>query len=305
MKRFTPASMGGFAAAGIMLLALAAAACGVPEKPGLAPGSPQHSVRSPDGIDIVYESHGSGDAAVVFVHCWACNRGFWRYQVEAVLAAGHRVVSLDLPGHGGSGSDRSRWSVADLADDVLAVADALNVKRMVLVGHSMGGPVALAVAARAPRRVQGIICVDTLHNVEFEWPEGFAEELAGRLLADYRAGIEYFVPRLFVAESDPAIVQWVVDQAIASSHAGTIALMRGFPALDLPAMLAAASVPVRCINAAPAGGGGMQTATEINRKYADFNVLLMDDIGHYPQLERPQEFNAKLLALLAELASGN
>lgn len=258
--------------------------------------------QAPDGVEIAYESHGSGDAAVVFVHCWGCNRQFWRHQIQPVVEAGYRAVALDLPGHGESGAERTDWLVAGLADDVLAVLDELELDRVALVGHSMGGPVSLALAPKIPGRLIGIVCVDTLHNVEFEWPEGMTEALTQRLEEDYREGVEFFIPQLFRRDADPELKRWVVDQAVQSDHAATIALMGDFPNLDLPAILADAGVPVRCINAAPAGDEGFPTEIEINRRYADFDAEFIEGVGHYPQLERPDEFNEKLLAALAEVA---
>ena len=264
----------------------------------------QGTVQAADGVPIVYQTAGAGETAVVFVHCWACNRQFWRHQVEPVAAAGYRVVTLDLPGHGESGSERADWSVDGLAADVETVLDELGLERVILVGHSMGGPVSLAAARRIPGRVRGIACVDTLHNVEFEWPEGMVEDLATQLQQDYRGGMESFVPQLFKTDADPEVVRWVIEAAVASDQAGTIALMRDLGRLDRSGLLADAGVPIRCVNAAPEGNQGFATEVEINRKYADFAAVLMEGVGHYPQLERPDEFNVRLLQLLAELNTG-
>lgn len=262
-------------------------------------------VRAADGVPVVYEVHGQGDMAVVFVHCWGCNREFWRGQIEPVVAAGYRAVALDLPGHGDSGAGRANWSVTSLAADVQAVADELQLEQMLLVGHSMGGPVSLAVAGRDAGRVQGIVCVDTLHDADFRMPEPMVNELADRLEADYRGGLEGFVPQMFRPGADPALVEWVVEQAAASDHSATIALMRDFARLDMAGLFAEAGVPIRCINAAPADGQGMPTAVETNRRYADFDVQLMEGVGHYPQLEMTREFNERLVATLAELTRGD
>jgi pimeloyl-ACP methyl ester carboxylesterase len=82
-----------------------------------------------------------------------------------------------------------------------------------------------------------------------------------------------------------------------------LALMREFSTIDTKALLQAAHVPVRCINSA--GGYQFFTPTEIetNRKYADYNALFIESVGHYPMLEKPGEFNEKLRGLLRELAS--
>jgi pimeloyl-ACP methyl ester carboxylesterase len=278
---------------------------GCSDEPAAPAAGEARVVRAADGVPIVYEVHGQGDMAVVFVHCWGCNREFWRGQIEPVVAAGYRAVALDLPGHGDSGADRASWSVTSLAADVQAVAEELQLDRMVLVGHSMGGPVSLAVAGRDAGRVQGIICVDTLHDADFRMPEPMVNDLANRMEADYRGGLEDFVPQMFRPGADPAVIEWVIEQAVASDHPATIALMRDFPRLDMAGLFADAGVPIRCINAAPADGQGMSTAVETNRRYADFNVQLMEGVGHYPQLEMTPAFNDRLVAALAELTRGD
>lgn len=276
-----------------------------PEPEAAAPAEPAAgSVTVPDGVEIAYEARGAGDVAVVFLHCWACNRDYWRDQVEPVADAGYRVVAIDLPGHGASAAaERAEWTLPGLAADIEAVIRDLGLERVVLVGHSMGGPLALETAARMPGTVAGIVGVDTLHDAEFDWPEGMVESLTAQLSADYRAGIEGFLPQLFKPDADPEIVKWVVDQAVdTTNHETTIAMMAAFPKWDPPGALAAAGVPVRCINAAQ-GEAGMPTAIETNRKYANFDAVLMEGVGHYPQLERPEEFNGLLLAYLAELTA--
>lgn len=296
-------------AAAALILPLIAAGCA--SAPGAAgpvgeppPGAlTTGTITLADGVPMAYESRGAGDTAVVFVHCWACNRDFWREQVAAVADAGYRVVRFDLAGHGESGSVRDEWSVGRLGADVAAAIDAMDLDRVILVGHSMGGPVSVEAAARAPERLAGIVCVDTLHDAELEWPEGMAESIAAGLEADYRGGLEGFVPRMFTADADPALVDWVVDQAVETAdHDATIALMRSMAGWDARERLPTAGVPIRCVNSAPAGEQGMPTRIETNRKYADYDAVTLEGVGHYLQLEKPAEFNEALLAALAELS---
>lgn len=260
---------------------------------------------SADGVPIVYDVQGEGETTVVFVHCWACNRAFWAEQVDAVEAAGFRVVTLDLPGHGESGAERDDWSVAGLALDIESVVDDVGIERMILVGHSMGGPISLEVARNLPNQTVGVVCVDALHDVEFEWPEGMTEQLAEDLEADFQRGMATFVSQLFLDEADPGLVAWVVQQGVDSDQAATVALMRDFERWDARDALAGVGAPVRCINAAPAGPQGMETAIERNRAYADFDAILVPDVGHYLQLERPDAFNRELIRVLRELEAAH
>ncbi|HLE84722.1 MAG TPA: alpha/beta hydrolase [Thermoanaerobaculia bacterium] len=263
------------------------------------------TVAAPDGVPIVYEVRGeaeAGEPALVFVHCWGCDRTYWREQLD-VFAADYRVVAMDLAGHGESGVERETWSVPGLAGDVEAVVDALGLERMILIGHSMGGPVALEAARRMPGRVAGIVAVDTLHNADYEFPPEVVAQLVGAFEADFAGTVEGFIRGMYVEGADPAVVDWTVKKAQATNQEAAIALMRDFGSLDFPAAFAAAKVPIRAINAAPTGPMQPVTEVEINRKYADFDAVLIEGVGHFLQLERPAEFNDHLRAAVAGLAA--
>jgi pimeloyl-ACP methyl ester carboxylesterase len=282
----------------ISCLLLAAAVAG--GQPDATPV--QKTVRADDGLSLVCEVRGRGDTALVFLHGWCGDRAYWKHQVDA-FAADYRVVTLDQAGHGESGKDRKVWSVGGLAGDVEAVVKALGLKRVILVGHSMGGPVALLAARRMPGTVVAVVGVDTLQNAEFETPaemrkkfmEAFEKDFKGTM----RAGLAGLVPE----KTDAELKKWLVTRAEAQDPKMALGLMRDFSGLDTKKLLQEARVPVRCINSA----GGYQfftpTAVEINKKYADFNAVTIEGVGHYPMLEKPSEFNHKLRDVLKEFAT--
>jgi len=286
-----------YASRALLVLGLA----GCQAAPDRAPPPPTvDTVVTADGTPIVYDVRGGGDVALVFVHCWACDRSFWREQLDA-FAPGYRVVSLDLAGHGSSGTHRAVWSLDGLGDDVAAVVTDLGLERVVLVGHSMGGPVALLAAGRLVGRVEAVICADALHDVGMEITAAMVEPMVTSFQADYAGTMQQMVTAMFPQGADTAILAWVTRKGASADTGATIGLMRDYPNLDLPAAMAAAQVPVRCINAAPRPPAGPVTAIDRNRQYGDFDAVLMDSVGHYLMLERPAAFNAKLLDLLAAL----
>src|SRR5438874_9374588 len=114
-----------------------------------SPAAHEGTVRSADGVPIHYETRGQGEPALVFVHGWAIDSRYWDAQVP-VFARDHRVVTLDLAGHGRSGRDRKDWTVAAFGQDVRAVVEALKLPKVVLIGHSMSGNVILAAARAMP-----------------------------------------------------------------------------------------------------------------------------------------------------------
>jgi pimeloyl-ACP methyl ester carboxylesterase len=260
------------------------------------------TVRAPDGVRIVYDVRGEGEPSLVFVHCWACDRAFWREQVK-VFAKDHRVVTLDLGGHGESGTDRENWTMRGLAHDVKAVVEELKLRRVILIGHSMGGPVALEAAQRMPDRVVGIVAVDTLHDAEFEYPEGMAEQMAARFEADFEGSMKQMVPSMFTEGADAKLVEWVIERACKVHRAAAVALVADLPNFDMKACLSAIEAPLRAINAAPYRPGTLGTDVETNRKYADFDAVIMTGVGHYLHLQKPEEFNDKLREVIGELAA--
>lgn len=263
------------------------------------------TVAAADGVPIVYEVRGeaeAGEPALVFVHCWACDRTYWRGQLDA-FAADYRVVALDLAGHGESGAGRERWTIAGLGGDVQAVVEALGLERVILIGHSMGGPVSLEAARRMPGRVIGVVAVDTLHDADLDFPEAQMDQMIAAFEADFAATVEVFVRAMYREGAEPATVDWTVRKAQAADPEAALALMRDFRNLDLPAMFSAAAVPIRAINAAPEVPGQMATAVETNRKYADFDAVLVPGVGHFLQLERPAELNAQLREVVEALAA--
>lgn len=90
-------------------------------------------VQSADGIPIAFESAGTGGRALVFIHGWSCDRAYWKAQVPA-FADRHRVVALDLAGHGESGGGRAAYTMAAFGADVAAVMDHLGLEDAVLIG---------------------------------------------------------------------------------------------------------------------------------------------------------------------------
>ena len=260
------------------------------------PLSDSGSVLAPDTVEIAYDVRGQGEPTIVLIHCWCGNREFWREQVDE-LARDHRVVQLDLPGHGASGRNRERWTVTGFAPDVQAVADKLGLQRMILVGHSMGGPIALAAAARMQGRVVGVIGLDNLQDADRPMPREFAEKFARELERDFDTGMQGAIGQMLGSEH-PELAKWLTENAVKTDHAAAIALMRDFPNIDLGALFREAGVPIRNINSA---NPNFPTNVSANRKYADFTAQLMPGVAHFLQLEKPAEFNPRLRVAIAEL----
>ena len=253
-------------------------------------------VSSADGVEIVYTAHGGGDPALVFVHCWCCDATYWKAQAPA-FAAEHTVVTIDLAGHGNSGMAREEWTVEAYGADVAAVVQALDLERVILIGHSMGGTVNIAAAKRMPDRVIALVGVDTYQNLERSIPKFQQEQFLGSFKADFAATTNAFVRTMFPQDADSTLVEWVAnDMASAPAEIGIGSMEKlleyevsGFKELE---------IPIYCINSD-------RYPTEVEagkRKAYAFSVRLMPGHGHFLHMEDSGTFNELLEDVIEEIA---
>jgi len=258
-------------------------------------------VNSSDGIPIHYSVAGKGDPALVFIHCWGCNRNFWENQV-AEFSKTNRVVTIDLPGHGESGAGRTNWSIESYGDDVKTVVTKLGLKRVVLVGSSMGGPIALEAAKRMPDNVMAIVPVDSLQNVEVTITAEQADAVIKQMTADYKNSTTALLNQFFFSPNTPEAVKTrVVNEALSRQPETAVAILKGIFAYKPGPTLKEIKVPIKAINA-----DLNPTMLEINRKYApQFDAVIIKGTGHYPMLEDPARFNQMLAEILRNLPKNN
>ena len=113
-----------------------------------------------DNVAFAYEDVGSGSQPFLFVHGWTCNHNFFAPQIE-YFSRFHRVIAVDLCGHGASDAPQRQYTVPEFADDLAWLCGELGVERAVLVGHSMGGVIALQLAATHPELSAAVCLIDS------------------------------------------------------------------------------------------------------------------------------------------------
>lgn len=266
------------------------------EAPAVASTSAETGeVPSADGVVIKYEVRGKGEPALVFIHGWCCDRTFWQPQLDH-FSKTRRVVAIDLGGHGASGLGRKTWSMAAFGADVAAVVNHLQLKSVVLVGHSMGGPVMLEAAPLLKDRLAGLVGVDTLTDPE--------EHYTAEQMAEYRKPFEKDFPSamrealrnendFFTPKTNPVLIEKIVAKMSAAPPAvgvGAFQAMLDFANEFERPRLAEVKVPLVCINA-----NRDPKKVEAGQKYApQFEVLTLPDAGHFLMMEYPEQFNALL-----------
>jgi pimeloyl-ACP methyl ester carboxylesterase len=265
-----------------------------PAGPAAGPGS----ATAPDGVAIAYTVSGSGSPVLVFIHGWMCDQTYWAAQAAA-FSETHTVVTIDLAGHGESGMEREGWPLMAFGADVEAVVETLDLDPVILVGHSMGGPVALEAARLMPERVIGVVGVDTLQDADHEYdPEQMVPFLAS-FESDFPGRCRGLVVSMFLEEANPALVERIAADMSSGPPEIGIALLRGYIDYDAAAAFTAVpvAIPIRCINSTM-----YATNVEGNRAYhEDFDAVEVEDVGHFLMIERPEEFNGLLEQIIADL----
>jgi len=272
---------------------------GVPDQ---AAGEPAVETADVCGRKIRYAGAGRDGEVVLLVHGYGGDRNSWLFLQEP-LAARHRVYALDLPGHGTSSKDVGDGSVGVLADAVLGVLDSIGAERAHLVGHSLGGAVAVAAAARDPRRIGSL----TLIAPSGIGPEINAGYLRGFADAQTRRELKPVVGQLFADES--LVTRQVVDDLLAYKRLDGVdeALHALLGALLLPGSDAqrtdAATAVAALAGTLPVtvvwGRDDRVIPAAQAEAVAGAVRVLVDGAGHMPHMERPAAVQAAIEAAIA------
>lgn len=255
------------------------------------------TVKSNDGSSITYGVHGQGEVTIIFVHCWTCNHEFWKPQIE-YFSKKHKVVWLDLAGHGLSNSKRKKYTMQAFGKDVSAVVNEIDGGNVILVGHSMGGPVSIEAAKLIGDKVIGIVGVDTFYT-PFEYPKSEEEidDFVKPFKNDFKAASEQLVRSMFTPEADPDLITSIVTQmSVADQEMGISAMYEIFRwnAKNVPSDLDNYSKKLRNINGAPT-----------NKEIAlHESVVLIHGVGHFVAQVKPNEFNEALNQIVDGIQMG-
>jgi non-heme chloroperoxidase len=259
------------------------------------------TTRSTDDVEITYRVLGEGPMDVLFMHGWAGSGRYFDQTVEYLDPSRMRVITFDLRGHGDSGRTDSGYTLGQIADDAIAVADAVGSQRFVLVGFSMAGKFVQYVACEHPDRVAGQVLVAGC--------PAFALPLPPELLADWfgREGDATRmaeIPMLYASQpvSEEVLNRCGVDAArvpLAALRA-TIELVTGTSFADCLAGMTVSTVVVGGRDDAIFTPEALTEGVVAPVRGARLELL---DCGHEIPIERPRELAAVIDGFASDLAS--
>ncbi|MGW0881978.1 alpha/beta fold hydrolase [Streptomyces sp. NPDC002671] len=251
-----------------------------------------------DGARLMYDDEGPRDAAetpLVFVHGWTANRHRWDHQM-AHFAARRRVIRLDLRGHGESTGAGVR-TIAELAQDVLALLDHLGVERFVLVGHSMGGMISQTIALAHPERVERMVLVNSISRMAYSRGRGLL--MAASTLAPFKLFVAANIQRAFAPGYPREEVRAHIRSSADTPREVVMTLygaMRDFDVLDRVGEIRTPTLMVHGYHDIQLP---VQQMLRMAKAYPDAVVRIID-AGHELPVEKPAELTAAVDRFVTE-----
>ena len=254
-------------------------------------------------IDLFYESTGTGSPPLLFIHGYTCDHTDWDFQVRR-FAPAHRVVTVDLRGHGQSSGYQTNGTIDDFASDIGGLMKTFALSRVVLIGHSMGCRVALATCLRNPKSVAGMVFVDGSQMGKGDPNKATA---AVKKVIE-QLGFQEYARRsfaeMFFGEYDPALKDRIVARAMKlEPNYGTRVRsgFSGWDATNIEKALSNLKVPLLVIQSTGLDAGlqrySLKSGDEtpwmdlVKRFVPTARIEVIPGHGHFIMLEAPEQTN--------------
>ena len=247
-------------------------------------------------VAIEYDQCGSNDTTLLFIHGWCINKEYWNDQ-KKYFCDKYKVITLDLPGFGLSGKNRTNWTFEQYADDINEFIKAEKLKNVILIGHSMSGDILLLMDTKHPESVISIVGIDNLKRPGVKLSEEEnkgVEDFFAMMDSSFSGTVEaYTKGNLFPPSADTSIVNRVVKDFKMNDSVIAIKVLRSL--LDVSQkerdMMQQLKHTLYLVNS-----DSDTTHIDSLKKYckASAEVVYVHGTGHYPMIEKPAEFNAAL-----------
>ncbi|MGV9451724.1 alpha/beta fold hydrolase [Streptomyces sp. NPDC003635] len=245
-----------------------------------------------EGAALTYDDQGprdSAEAPLVFIHGWTANRHRWDHQMSH-FAERRRVVRLDLRGHGESGGAGVR-TIEELAADVLALLDHLEIDRCVLVGHSMGGMIAQTVTLAHPDRVERLVLVNSIGRMTYSRARGLL--MAASTLAPYKLFVAANIQRAFAPGHPKEQVREYIRASAGTPREVVMTLYGAMRAFDVLDRLGEIRTPTLIVHGYHDIQLPVTQMLRMAKAYPDAVVRIID-AGHELPVERPRELTTAI-----------
>jgi pimeloyl-ACP methyl ester carboxylesterase len=254
-------------------------------------------------VEINYFQQGKGDTTLLFLHGWCINATYWKNQVDH-FSDNYKVCAIDLPGFGQSRAERTNWTIEEYANDVTAFIDAMNLKNVVIVGHSMAGEIMLQTALSNNCNIIGIVGVDNFKTIDVSFtPEQMKQmnDFFPLLQNNFKNAAPAYADMMLFHPTTSKEVKDRVKADFANSDSvigyGTMMTQMQYAYADAQ-RLEQLNYKLYLINSDsfPTNETGLA-----NHCKSSFQVQTITATGHYPMIEKPVEFNLMLEKVLLSM----
>jgi pimeloyl-ACP methyl ester carboxylesterase len=259
-----------------------------------------------DNAEINYNLSGKGDTALLFVHGSYINQSYWKEQVN-FFKDKYTVVTMDLPGHGKSEKDRKDWSLDGFEEDVNTVIIELNLKNVILMGHSMGADINLITSTSHPKNIIGFIAIDYFKNAATAPDEKMQEQIEGikqNLKTDFaKTNKDYANMVLLTPQTPPAISERIIkDYRNAYETMGIPITNEIFESYKKQILL----LPKLKLKLYLINVDYMPTNEQPLKQYAvnGYAIIHIKGTCHFPMIENPEDFNKFLRQTIYKISKG-
>jgi len=253
------------------------------------------AIRISNGLNIAYREAGSGDRVVLLIHGNTASSLWWE-RVMAALPAGTRAVAPDLRGCGDTDKPAEGWSMQDLADDVYAFTQALGLTGFAVVGHSLGGGVALHLTVAHPEAVEKLVLVNSAPAEGLKTPaERYARlEVAVSMPQVLKTVLAAMMPTAPMDE----FYERLLEESFAKSAGALIRNGKALDRMDLTREAAGIRAPTLIIY----GRKDMLVTLDMMERTRDTIpgaiLEVWDEVGHSAPVEDPIRFSKRLVEFL-------
>jgi len=249
-------------------------------------------------IELAYDDAGSGPA-LVLLHGYPFNRSMWRDQIDFLSTHGNRVVAPDMRGLGETKATSEISTMDDMARDVAALMDKLEIDRAVVCGLSMGGYVAFEFVHLFPSRVRALILAGTRAPADNEQEKQVREQQAQRILTEGMNFVADATLRKLLAPrtlaEKPEVIASVREMILRSDPQGAAAAQRGMAARrDHSDNLRRINVPTLVIVGREDPIRPVADSEFMHSKIRDSRLEVIEDAAHMTNMEQPEIFNRGL-----------